>query len=330
MFPDNDLRQLSIDMYNNRSLVYNNVPAEEAFRNMIFEAMGVEKGEVSNYYAWEANKTKVFQILSTAIDAVLPQILVDQFDSFADIRQVANGDKPVFKIEDNSLLRVSMLASGTQDLQRQELLGGTFSVDTDWYGTAVYAEFEKLLTGQINWQSYVDRVAKSFSHFIQTRTYEAFKNSYDSLRSVRKAEGAYDEDKLIKVAQHVQAACDCDGVEVYGTLAGLRKVSRAADKSSAMKDRMNQVGYLDTVAGLDLIALPQVYKAGKEEFAIDDNTLIILPKGEKIVTIVLEGDTIVTETASETRNDMQREFKTLKKLGIRVAALSVYGVYKMS
>ncbi|MBO1087252.1 hypothetical protein [Enterococcus mundtii] len=330
MFPENDLKQLAIDMYNDRSLTYNDVPAEDAFRKMIFEAMGVEKGETLNYYAWEDNKNKVFQILSTAVDAVLPTILVDQFDSFADIRQVASGDKPQFKIEDNSLFHVSMIASGTQDLQRQELLGGSFTVDTDWYGTAVYAEFEKLLVGQINWKSYVDRVATSFSNFIQTRTYEAFANSYDTLRAVRKVEGTYDEDKLMEVAQHIQAASGGKGVEVYGTLAALRKVSRGADKSGAMKDRINQVGYLDTVAGLDLIALPQAYKAGKEEFAIDDNTLIVLPKGEKIVTIVLEGETIVKDSDGNDRNDLQREFKTLKKLGVRVAALSVYGMYKLS
>lgn len=329
MNPDKDLQKLALDMYHDRALVYNDVPAEEAFRTMIREAMGVKEGEETNYYAWQDNKNKVFQILSTAIDAVLPTILIDQFDSFADIRNVAAGDKPHFTIEDNSLFHVSMIASGTQDLQRQELLGGHFTVDTDWYGAAVYAEFEKLLVGQINWKAYVDRVALSFTNYIQTRTYEAFANSYDSLRAVRKTEGTFDEDKLIEISQHIQAASGGRGVEVYGTLAGLRKVSKTIDKSGNMKDTMNNVGYLGRVAGLDLIALPQAYTAGTEEFAVDDNTLIILPKGEKIVSIVLEGDTLIREESGDNRNDMQREFKTMKKLGIRVAALSIYGMYKL-
>lgn len=329
MFPENDLKQLARDMYADRALVYNDVPAEDAFRNMIYEALGVKEGENISHYAWQKNKTEVFQILSTAIDAVLPTILIDQFDSFADIRNVAAGDKPHFTIEDNSLFHVSMIASGTQDLQRQELLGGHFTVDTDWYGAAAYAEFEKLLVGQINFKSYVDRIALSFTNYIQTRTYEAFAQSYDSVRAVRKAEGTFDEDKLIEIAQHIQAASGGRGVEVYGTLAGLRKVSKGTDKSGNMKDRMNKVGYLDTVAGLDLIALPQAYTAGTEEFAVDDNTLIILPKGEKIVSIVLEGESLVEEESGTNRNDMQREFKTMKKFGIRVASLSIYGMYKL-
>lgn len=330
MFPEDELKQLAVDMYHGRAKSFNDVSAEDAFRNMINEKLGIEKGEKMDFYAWNRGKDEIFQILSVAIDAVVPTALTNQFDHLADIRQVALGDKPHFTIEDNSLFHVSMIASGTQDLQRQELRGGSFTVDTDWVGVAAYTEFEKLMAGQINWKTYVDRVAASLADHISKRTYEAFANSYDSLRAVRKVEGTYDEDKLVQVAQHIQTASGGKQVEVYGTLAGLRKVTRGTDKSSAMKDRANQVGYLDTVAGLDLIAIPNGYKAGTEEFAIDDNTLIILPKGEKIVSIVLEGQAIVLDTDGTTRTDMQPEFKTMKKLGIRVAALSVYGMYKLT
>ncbi|KAA8028026.1 hypothetical protein E4743_23920, partial [Salmonella enterica subsp. enterica serovar Anatum] len=108
MFPEKDLQQLARDMYHDRALTYNDVPAEEAFRNMIYDTLGVKVGEPINNYAWKTKKEEVFQILSTAIDAVLPTILMDQFDSFADIRNVAAGDKPHFTIEDNSLFHVSM------------------------------------------------------------------------------------------------------------------------------------------------------------------------------------------------------------------------------
>lgn len=329
MFPEKDLKQLAIDMYQNRSLTYNDVPASEAFRKMLNEAAGQVEGEPFNYYAWQENKYKVFQIISTAIDAVLPTIIVDQFNSFADIRNVAAGDKPHFTIQDTDLFKVSMIASGTRDLQRQEMYGSSFTVDTDWYGIAVYAEFEKLLIGQIDWKAYVDRVAASLAHQMGTRIYEAFSSSYDSLRATRKVEGAFDEDKLLQVAQHVQAASGGKGVAVYGTAAGLRKATKGADMSGAMKDEMNNGGHLGVLAGLDLIALPQAYVAGTEEFAVDDNTLIILPQGEKIVHGVIEGQSITEDTDGSARNDMQREFQTRKKFGIGVAKLAIYGMYKI-
>lgn len=330
MFETNGLKQLAVDLYNDQHLVYNNTSGQDAMRKIVADALEMEVGTPINHYSWEANKLKVFQILSVAIDAVLPTILTNQFDTLADVRNVAVGDQPRFEIEDNSLLRVGMIAAGTQDLQRQELHGGSFTVDTDWYGAKIYVEFERFLAGNVNWQTLVNRVALSFTNKMQTQIYEAFAKSYDAVRTVRKATGTYDEDKLIGIAQHIQTASGGKPVAVYGTLSALRKVSKGADASSTMKDKIAKVGYLDTVGGLDLIALPQAYKAGTEEFAIDDNTLLVLPQGEKIVSVVLEGDAIVNDTDPMVRNDMQREFVTMKKYGLQVAKLSIYGMYKIS
>lgn len=298
-------------------------------RNMINEALGQEGGAI-DYYAWEDNKNKVFQILSVAIDAVLPSILTNQLDSLADVRTVKAGDKPRFTIEDNSLLRVGLVAAGTQDLQRQELRGRDFSVNTDWYGAAVYAEFERFLAGEINWKTYIDRVTLSFSNKMQTQIYDAFIQSYDALRATRRETGTYSEEKLTDLAEIVSATAGNKKVAVYGTRSALRQVSKGANASDGMKDEMNKVGYLGTVGGLDLIAIPQAFKAGKEEFAIDNKTLLILPQGEKIVSVVLEGQAIVSDKDPMTNNALQKEFLTLKKYGVQVSQLSIYGMYKIS
>lgn len=325
----NDLRQLSIDLYNNKNLMYNDISGDQAMRNIIADAIGQESTGGIDYYKWETNKIKVFQILSVAIDAVLPAILTNQLDTLADVRNVATGDKPKFDIEDNSLLRVGMVASGTQDLQRQELLGTSFTVDTDYYGAKVYAEFERFLAGEINWQTYIDRVALSFSNNMQHQIYDAFTQSYDGLRATRKVSGTYDEDKLVDLAELISVAAGGKSVAVYGTRSALRTVSKGADLSSNMKDEMNKVGYLGTVGGLDLIAIPQAFKAGKEEFALDNKSLLVLPQGEKIVSVVLEGQSIVSDKDPITNTSLQKEFLTLKKYGLQVAQTSVYGMYKI-
>ena len=330
MSETNDLHKLSVDLYNDRTLMYNEVSGDEAMRKIMADALGINVGDKISHYAWEKNKLEVFQILSVAVDAVLPTILTNQFDTLADVRNHTSGDKPRFEIEDNSLLRVGLIASGTQDLQRQELFGGSFTVDTDWYGAKVFVEFERFMAGNVNWQGLVDRIALSFTNKMQTQIYDAFAKSYDSVRAVRKQTGTYDEDKLVNIAQHVGTAAGGKPVAVYGTLSALRKVSKTADMSGAMKDKMAKVGYLDNVGGLDLIALPQAYKAGTEEFAIDDNTLLVLPQGEKIVSVVLEGEAIMSDVDPMTNTAMQREFVTMKKYGLQVAKLAIYGMYKIS
>lgn len=329
-FDKNGLATLAKDLYNGVAVNFNEVSGDDALRNMIADTLGVEAGSPVNYYNWEAKKLEVFQILAVAIDAVLPLRLEKQFDSIADFRQVALGDAQKFEIEDNSLLRIGLVSAGNQSLQRQQLFGRSFTVPTDWYGGKVYAEFERFMSGRVNWKGLVDRVSASFENKIQTEIYNGFSKSYDGLRATRQATGTYEEDKLFDVAEHIGVASGGKPVAVYGTRKALRKITKDLDASDSMKEERNKVGYIDTVGGLDLIALPQAYKSGTEKFAIDDDTLLILPQGEKIVAVVLEGEAIVNDTDPLARTDLQNEFVTLKKLGVQVGQLSIYGMYKIT
>lgn len=327
-----ELKKLSQDLYFNRKLEFNNVSGDVAIRRLINEKLGQEPDATKiDRYAWEKNKLEVFQLLSIAVDAVLPISIKNQFDSLADVRNVAIGDKPVFQIEDPSLFRVGMIASGTTDLRRQELFGSSFTVDTDWYGAKTFVELERLLAGDVNWQSFINKIGESFVQKMGQQIVDGFLMSYDAIKANRKHTGAFSEDKLIDLAQHVSTQSGGKGVAIYGSAGALRKISKEVQMSENMKDEMNRVGYLGTVAGMDLIQLPSVYRAvGREEFILDDNTLLVLPSGEKIISIVLEGDTYIEESNEAGRNDMQKEFLTEKKYGLQVAKLAVFGMYKIS
>lgn len=333
MVETKDLAKLSRDLYNGKEVVFDNGNSgEKVLRNVIFEALGTKDGEKINYYKFQENKHKFFQIISVAVDAALPTVLTNELDGLAEVRNINHGDEVKFDFEDNGLFRVGLVASGTRDLRRQELVGGSFTIDTDWYGVKVYAELEKFLAGHVNWRAYIDRVARSFSQFIQSKIHEAFVDSYDALRATRKQEGAYDEDQLLELVDHIAAAAGGRQTAIYGTRSALRKISKD-DKvlhSDGMKDQINKVGYLGTLAGVPLIALPNAYKAGTEEFALDKDTLLILPQNEKLVSVAFEGQTLAREGSQEERNDMQIEFETLRKLGVQVAQSAVYGMYKFS
>ena len=69
----NELAKLSQDLYFNKNMMFNNVSGDEAMRNLINEKLGQPAGTKRiDYFAWEENKNKVFQLLSIAVDAVLP------------------------------------------------------------------------------------------------------------------------------------------------------------------------------------------------------------------------------------------------------------------
>lgn len=328
---NNELAQLSIDLYNNKNMMFNEVSGDLAMRRIINEAIGQDKdAKKIDFYAWEDNKNKVFSILAVAIDAVLPRVLTNELDGLAEIKTTAHGDQAVFEMEDSSLFRVGLVASGTQDLRAQELVGENFTIDTDWYGAKVYAELEKFLAGNVNWQTYINRVATSFANHLSTKILDAFTAGYDALRAAYKSSGTYSEDKLRDLADMVQAKSGSKKVSVYGTASALRKVSKDADLSDSMKDQMNRVGYLGEVGGISLIQLPQAFRAGKEEFALDNKTLIILPENEKVVSIAIEGQALVSDKDPMGNTMLRKEFLTMKKLGVQVAQTAIYGMYKMS
>lgn len=325
-----DVAKLSKDLYYDKNKQFGEVSGDQVFRNMIFDVLGAQPGEAIDFYKWKENQNKVFEIVSIAVDSIVPTVLTNELDNLAEVRNLAIGDEAKFDFEDDSLFRVGLVASGDRDLRRQELHGGSFTVSTDWYGVKVYAEFEKFLAGHVNWRGYIDRIAKSFANHLQSKIAEAFVTSYDALRASRKQTGAFDKDELINIARHVRVASGGKQVAVYGSESALAKISDHALLSEKAKDQMNEIGRVGKIAGLDLIALPDAYKAGTEEFALDSDSLLILPVNEKLVSVVLEGQTLAQEVSSEKRNDMQIEFETLKKLGVQVAQAAVYGMYRMA
>lgn len=321
-----DLQRLALDVYQGKTVMFNEVSGEDALRNMLCEAVGGE----FNYKNFRANKYKVFSIIEEALDVTLGVVITTQFDNLADVRNVALGDKISFKVEDNSLFRVARIAGGNNDLRRQKLLNKRFSVDTDKFGVKIYEELDMFVAGRTDWGKMVNRVADSFANFVGTKIYEAIAKSYDALNSTYAVKGTYSEDALFDMVQHVEAKSGKRAV-IFGTKKALRKVSKELMMSDSMKEQFNKVGYIGTVSGTDLFLLPQAHQVGTDKFLVDDDMLLVIPQSEKIVKVVVEGDATMIETADAgDRNDQQMEYQIQKTMGIGVMQSAVYGIYKMS
>lgn len=319
-----DLMKLAHDVYFNPTFSAGEVSGQDALRNAIKDALGGEY----NVYSWQKHKYDVFEIISTAIDAVMPTLLTNQFDSIADIRTVALGDKPLFECEDPQIIRVGRVAAGANDMRRQTIVGKHFTIDTEWFGAAVYAEFDQFMAGDIDWNKLVDRVAQGFVNHIQAKIADALTASYTSLGADVKTSGVATLDQIVKLAQRVQVKSN-KPVAIYGTKAALSKIAEMANVqlySGAMKDELNTNGFLGVVRGLKLIEIPQAFKANSDEFALDDTKVLILPEGEKIIGVVMEGNSRTIEPENTSRNDLQMGFETLEKIGVGVLQLKVYGM----
>ncbi|MBS4462306.1 hypothetical protein JXA27_07005 [Aerococcaceae bacterium zg-B36] len=329
------LQKLAKELYENKTLVYNEVSGQDAMRKLFYEALDVPVGTkgIDLFYAFQRNKHNVFQLISVTTDAIVPALLKNEFDGLAEFHNFEIGDTFKFKVRNKDLFRVATIAAGTKDLRRQTKLDSEYTVETDWLAASIYAEWEQFLTGQLDWADWIDTLAASFTNKISANIYNAITMSYDGLRTTLKhsATGRFDLEKVEELARRVRAASGVQKVTVYGTVSALSALAGTnLEKSDGMKDELNNLGYLKTVRGLDLVALPDAYEAGTENFVVSDKTLLLVPSNEKIVDVALEGETYTIEDQSENNNGLQIAFQTRKKVGVQVKKASVYGFYKLT
>lgn len=319
-----DLQKLALDTYRGSVEKYSKAEAENAIRNAIIDACGGEW----NYFNFNKNKWDVYQIMSEVLSVGLGELLVGKFDNFAEVRDTQLGDTIEFIVEDKSLFRVATIADGNTDIRRQKLYNGKLSVTTEKLAIKIYEEFDRFIAGRIDWATMVDRVQLSYAHEVAIRIYNAIYGSYDTLVAPYQVSGTFDETKLLDAIAHVEASTGQKAV-VFGTKRALSKIT-TTEMSDGMKDKLNLLGHYGMFRGTDLLELPQAHKTGTNNFAVADDFLLIIPNGEKIVKVILEGDVYIYDTEAGQRNDEQIEFFFGRKVGIGVLKADNYAIYKLS
>lgn len=327
-----DLAKLSKSIYTDKNFSINGTNGEDVLRNAIFNAMGVEPGTTGNslYYAFDDNKNKVFEIINVTVDALTPKIISDEFNHLANFQNIPLGGVARFVNPNPKLFSVSKIATGTQDLRRQNMIGSSYTVSTDKYGVAVYTELEQFLLGMVDWAAFITNISTSFSAAVAMRIYEAFADSYATAKTHLRANGTFSLDTLLDLVAHVKASAGVNEVTVYGTPNALGNVASQVDMlSDAMKDDINRLGYLTTFRGVTFMALPERYIPGTNEFLVSDSTLTIVPTANKIVDVVFEGETFTREELAPEHQSLQMTFVMERNMGIQVNQSAVYGVYDL-
>lgn len=324
----NELVKMAVDLAKGSTAEFSKEQVNESLRQKFIEING--GSDKLTYKTFRKHAPDIFEIIEEALDVLVSDYIDEQFADFVEVKNLALGDKNLFTIKQRQLFKVAKIAAGNNDLRKQRLDNGSLSVDTDWYGVALYEEFERFLAGRISWTEMVANVATSMNVKIATDIYKAIYASFTSLGAVYKKQGAFDESEFVKMAQHIQSATGAKPV-VYGTLVALQKAVPSVI-SDNMRDKKNELGYYATVAGIDLREIKQVHEAGSDNtFAIADDFLLLVPSGsEKLVKMVIEGEALVKEVAGQDKKDDTIEYEFRKKFGIAVLNATRYGIYKLA
>jgi hypothetical protein len=275
-----------------------------------------------DYRDYRENKNLVFRLIEETIDEVLPAKVEEQYMQFAETKNIAQGDKAVFKkkITEASRKRAKTFVARVGLAGRYEVFkldGQTLEVFPTAIGGAARIEFEELLDGRWQFSEFVDVILEGVDEFIYKEIAKALEAVVDSLPEPNKAEVAgFDEDtmdELLAIADSYAKSA------IYCTYEFAAKMIPAEGwVSNEMKNAHWTQGYLGDYKGHQVVVLPQsVEDETNTTKVIDPAQAYIIPTGtDKPVKLVFEGQMQMREV--ENNDDWSRDIQFYQKFGVGV------------
>lgn len=329
----NDIIKLAVDATRGRVAGnYSKGETSEVLRQALIEANG---GSTKiDYKAIRRNGAAIFEIIEEVIPVILQEGLVgDEFYmNLVEERRLAEGDQNEFTVEDNSAFVVSEIANGVFTPRRQRIGEKTaVTVKTTAHAVRVYEEMNRVLSGRIDWNTFVEKVAEAFRQQLFNDIYTTFAGitaETAGLNSTYVTAGTYSEEELLKLVDHVEAATGKSAM-IVGTKPALRKCTTAVVSDSAKDDYYN-AGFYGKLAGVPMVAIKNRHAAGTDNFIFPDDKLFVLASDDKPIKVVYEGDGLIIDTDPTSRPDLTQEYFYMEKYGVGLIINGKMGVFTLS
>lgn len=245
----------------------------------------------------------------------------EYFNALVDFRNLAEGDKNIFEVEDRNLFIVSEAADGTQGIRRQRLGGvSETSIPTSLKVVKIYEELNRVLAGRVDFNKFIQNVSDSMKNRLLNDIYSLWINATAAdLGGVTyfPVAGSYDEDDLLDLIAHVEAAAGGKPATIIGTKKAVRNLAPSIMADDAKSDLYN-LGYYGKFYGTPVIVTPQRHQINSTSFVLDDDMLTIVAGDDKPIKVVYEGDPLVLMGDPLQNGDLTQEYLYGEKYGVGI------------
>lgn len=317
-----DIVKVAVDAYHGNVEQYSVGQSMELMHKALVEANG--GSTVLNYKNIRDGKCNG---LFTLVEEVLSRTVIEGlqgdeiFNALVDFRNVAEGDKNIFVVDDSNLFIVSEAADGTQGIRRQRLSGTSeVSIPTSLKVVKIYEELNRVLAGRVDFNHFINKVADSFRQKLLNDIYTLWSTaSAKDLGGVTyfPAAGTYDEDELLELIAHVEAAAGGKPATIVGTKKAVRNLDITPFGDKAKED-LYTMGYAGKFYGTPVVVTPQRHKVGTNEFILEDDVLTIIAGDDKPIKCVYEGSPIVLMGDPMANGDLTQEYLYGEKYGMGI------------
>lgn len=318
----NEIVQVAVDAYRGNVTKYSVADSMQLLQKALIEANG---GSTKlNYKAIRDGKCVG---LFSLVEEILMRTVVEglqgdeYFNSLVDFRNIALGDKNLFEVEDGDLLfDVADAADGTQAIRRQRLGGVTeTSINTQFKVVKIYEELNRVLSGQVDFNRFIAKVSESFRQKLLNDIYGLWSNaqSADFGGDAYFVAGEYDEDEMLELISHVEAAANGRKATIIGTKVALRNLAPAIQGADSRSDLYN-MGYYGKFYGTDVVMVPQRHKIGSTDFVHDDKLLTVVAGADKPIKCVYEGQSTIIPGELFKNQDLTQDYLYGEKYGMGI------------
>lgn len=285
------------------------------------------------------NRFDIYQILIETVDEVVPNRVIDAVGIFADVRQVGQGDKVVFKQSIGKARAKKFLTtvglSGVYETFRLDTT--TFEVPVHAKGGACTLDFERMLDGAEVMSEFMEVMTDALTDSIYLEVQKCLRAAVNTIKpTANKVVGSWNADQMVRLCNIVKsygqgatifappefiAAMGPDAIVPVATGTG-QGIYHPQDI-----DRIHYQGYINIFRGNPVVSFRQSYVDDENtKVAIDPQFAYILPTGgERIVKVVLEGQTQIWDW---TNKDQSMEIDFYKKIGVGILATRNWAIYQ--
>lgn len=328
---ENNILTVAINAIKGRAMGnYTTVETSDALRNALIEMNGGStKLSPKTFYKGTPLFSLVQEIIPVVIEEGIKAANNPLFDH-VEYRNIAEGDLAEFDIEGDANFVVASVANGVQNIRRQRIVGGdTIKVPTEMKMVRVYENLGRLLAGRIDFNKFIDGVAKAFNEYIVTAAYVALaglSSSTYGLSATYVKSGSVSSEKLLELVAHVEAATG-KKARIMGTKVAVRKLGSEVTQSAEQNTDLYNQGYFGKFYGTEVIALEQAHVPGTSDFALADDALWIVASDDKFIKVVNEGDGLLVERDATSNADLTQEYVYGQAMGVGVVCAAKLGYW---
>lgn len=285
------------------------------------------------------NRYDIYDIIIEQADEITPNNVMDAMGAFAEVRTVAQGDKPMFKKGSLGRNRAKKFLtqvglSGVYETARLDK--DTFSLEMQAIGGAVTLDFERMMDGAELLPEFIDVLTEAQVDGIYGEVQKALINAKQYMGTPNKVIGSYSASQLQNLVNTVKAYgggatifASPEFIAAMGPDAIVPAIAGAAQGIYAPEDisDIHNFGRVRIFRGTPIVELRQSFvDETNSKVMIHPQYAYVLPTGkEKVVKIVLEGS---TQMYDATNRDNSLEINVYRKIGVGILAFNNWGVYQ--